>query len=550
MNGIGEIIRTLRNARKLTQLQLAMRLNVTPQAVGKWERGESEPDLSLLCPIAKALGVTLETLFGTEQKDGTCPDRLPLEQLPEILKSRRTAANLTQSALAEKIGVSKQTVSKWETGVCAPDLDYCRQLCDLYAIPPSQLLTRAADPAPSCESAPSVPPEPSTPLPAKKKNFFARFPVRIAAVFATLVVAVSAVITPLALGASRPHFPSLDVSQGDGTADEEPGGDDPGTQNPSDPPEDEESPGGGMDEELPGGGMSEDNQPSEEIPPVAESPVVYHTLTIYDNLRPYLPDEDTMFFKDEYIEDGQQLTFVWDEPVEPSEEIRFISSSRYDEYLVTGMTYKDGTPVSFPITVTEDMELYVLTEPRWFDWIHAKTYAEKELLRSLTQLFGGLYETVLRFIDFYKDFQKTCTEYPDMPREDVFYMINRIVGHDCFPSDADVLIGGVPSSLPTAADPNDLYSWTYEAEQIDPVRAEQIRDLLRKSFLLPSLMLSYAFLNETQHLEDAVVTAMAAFEPFLSLAHERVTKDYRLFMQEHAEAAPYVFPEIEFAQQA
>ena len=50
MRAIAENIRKYRKARGLTQLALAMRLGVTPQAVGKWEREESEPDISLLLP--------------------------------------------------------------------------------------------------------------------------------------------------------------------------------------------------------------------------------------------------------------------------------------------------------------------------------------------------------------------------------------------------------------------------------------------------------------------------------------------------------------------
>lgn len=42
---------------------------------------------------------------------------------PEELKRRRKALNLTQNELAEKLGVSGNTVSRWEKGESWPDAD-------------------------------------------------------------------------------------------------------------------------------------------------------------------------------------------------------------------------------------------------------------------------------------------------------------------------------------------------------------------------------------------------------------------------------------------
>ena len=136
MSAIGENIRSIRREQKLTQLALAMRVGVTPQAVGKWERGESEPDISLLLPIAKALNVTAETLFGLENRRGSAPASFLAEEFPESLKCRRLAANLTQAELARKLDVRPQTVSKWENGACAPDAGYLAALCSLYGSRP------------------------------------------------------------------------------------------------------------------------------------------------------------------------------------------------------------------------------------------------------------------------------------------------------------------------------------------------------------------------------------------------------------------------------
>ncbi|MEG2601903.1 MAG: helix-turn-helix transcriptional regulator, partial [Carnobacterium sp.] len=45
---IGKKIKELRLSKKLTQKDLAKILNVTPQAISKWERNESNPDIQML----------------------------------------------------------------------------------------------------------------------------------------------------------------------------------------------------------------------------------------------------------------------------------------------------------------------------------------------------------------------------------------------------------------------------------------------------------------------------------------------------------------------
>ncbi|WP_455530081.1 helix-turn-helix domain-containing protein [Ruminococcus sp.] len=59
----GELIRTLRNEKKLTQKQLAERLNVSDKAVSKWERGHGCPDISILSELAGILGTDIGVLL-------------------------------------------------------------------------------------------------------------------------------------------------------------------------------------------------------------------------------------------------------------------------------------------------------------------------------------------------------------------------------------------------------------------------------------------------------------------------------------------------------
>jgi transcriptional regulator with XRE-family HTH domain len=65
---IGEVIRKYRKERDLTQEEMASRLGVTAPAVNKWEKGNSLPDILLLAPIARLLGISLDTLLSFREE--------------------------------------------------------------------------------------------------------------------------------------------------------------------------------------------------------------------------------------------------------------------------------------------------------------------------------------------------------------------------------------------------------------------------------------------------------------------------------------------------
>lgn len=60
------------------------------------------------------------------------------EKLFELRKSK----NLTQDDVAEKLEVTRQTISKWETNQSTPDFDKIVPLCNLYEITPNELLMK------------------------------------------------------------------------------------------------------------------------------------------------------------------------------------------------------------------------------------------------------------------------------------------------------------------------------------------------------------------------------------------------------------------------
>ena len=60
---VGESIRYHRKRLNLTQAQLAERLNVTVQAVSRWENNTGLPDITMAVPLAQALGTTTDELL-------------------------------------------------------------------------------------------------------------------------------------------------------------------------------------------------------------------------------------------------------------------------------------------------------------------------------------------------------------------------------------------------------------------------------------------------------------------------------------------------------
>ena len=62
----GAVIRKLRESKKMTQEELAEKVFVSSKAVSKWETGQGFPDISLLEPLAGALGISVIELLSGE----------------------------------------------------------------------------------------------------------------------------------------------------------------------------------------------------------------------------------------------------------------------------------------------------------------------------------------------------------------------------------------------------------------------------------------------------------------------------------------------------
>ena len=86
MDTLGKRIAALRREKELKQEDLAEMLNVSPQAVSKWENDLSCPDIGLLPDLARILGVTVdELLSGKSAQIQPAVRMLPEENRKDIM---------------------------------------------------------------------------------------------------------------------------------------------------------------------------------------------------------------------------------------------------------------------------------------------------------------------------------------------------------------------------------------------------------------------------------------------------------------------------------
>ncbi len=81
---LNERIRQLREAKNLTQVQLAAKLSVTKQSVSNWENNYIQPSVEMVMAIADVFGVTVDYLLERTDKQQICVDGLTDEQIQHI----------------------------------------------------------------------------------------------------------------------------------------------------------------------------------------------------------------------------------------------------------------------------------------------------------------------------------------------------------------------------------------------------------------------------------------------------------------------------------
>ena len=103
---IGNFICELRKAKGFSQTELGNKLNVTNKAVSRWETGRGLPDSSLLLPLAKELGVTVDEILRGEFV--TSEAELIVERTPPTSIQEKSSKIQKQNTLLNYRGVTKQ----------------------------------------------------------------------------------------------------------------------------------------------------------------------------------------------------------------------------------------------------------------------------------------------------------------------------------------------------------------------------------------------------------------------------------------------------------
>ncbi len=81
---LGKRIANLRKNMNMTQETLSQMMNVSPQAVSKWENDQTCPDISLLPQLAKVLGVTVDELLSGKQEIAPVVTLVPEQERKDI----------------------------------------------------------------------------------------------------------------------------------------------------------------------------------------------------------------------------------------------------------------------------------------------------------------------------------------------------------------------------------------------------------------------------------------------------------------------------------
>lgn len=105
---IGAFIKELRKEKRLTQEQLAEKLNVSGRTVSRWETGTNMPDISLLTELAEFFDVSIPEIIDGERKS---------ENMNQEVKE--TADKMADYASAEKENIIKSVRNQSLLGVCA-----------------------------------------------------------------------------------------------------------------------------------------------------------------------------------------------------------------------------------------------------------------------------------------------------------------------------------------------------------------------------------------------------------------------------------------------
>lgn len=166
---LAERLAALRKQAKLSQADVAEKLALSRQAVSKWESGKGLPSLIAYSVLSSLYGISVDVILsGKEAEDDHTLPKLKNQQFHEALREARRHRKISQESLAQSLSVSRQSVSKWESGKAEPDADHLLALAKLLKVSLSQLLPSVdAQPPVSKQESPRKAPAPK---PVKKEK--------------------------------------------------------------------------------------------------------------------------------------------------------------------------------------------------------------------------------------------------------------------------------------------------------------------------------------------------------------------------------------------
>lgn len=127
----------------MSQDVLASQLGVSRQAVSKWEAGMAYPDIDKVGMLCELFSCSADSLLNPDVDDIVLDEKCEISQrsVGENIKRIRTAKGIPQEVLAERLAVSRQSVSKWETGNSMPKTETLISMLPILECSMDELLT-------------------------------------------------------------------------------------------------------------------------------------------------------------------------------------------------------------------------------------------------------------------------------------------------------------------------------------------------------------------------------------------------------------------------
>lgn len=107
-NILGRRLASLRKARKVRQIDVARYLNISRQAISKYELGTREPDVATLRKLAEYYGASTDYLLGVKDKDEDKSDKLDQTTVHRFLSSLEVAENIMARNAKSDAGASTE----------------------------------------------------------------------------------------------------------------------------------------------------------------------------------------------------------------------------------------------------------------------------------------------------------------------------------------------------------------------------------------------------------------------------------------------------------